>query len=176
METQKNLRKLTQRYLLTIIHYYNYNNLILIAFIVSYRIVLYCVVLCCNNLLTKADVLSDPRKRALYNEFGPSLGGPGSESAADGPGFPSGSGFYGGFRGHTPERGEDVSHNMNVSLEDLYNGKLIKLVINRNKVCVSCNGRGCKEGSRLMSCSTCNGRFYFHSFTVCFSSYYAYKS
>jgi len=46
---------------------------------------------------------------------------------------------------------------LKVTLEDLYNGKTVKLAINRNKLCEDCDGRGGKEGCEK-ACSECNGR------------------
>ena len=58
--------------------------------------------------------------------------------------------FFGGGRGRRsgPRRGEDVNHPLKVSLEDLYNGKTVKLAITRqvivgeSKMCHSCDGKG----------------------------------
>jgi DnaJ family protein A protein 2 len=44
-----------------------------------------------------------------------------------------------------------------VSLEDLYNGKTVKLAVNRDVICGPCEGRGGAEGAEK-SCETCNGR------------------
>ena len=68
--------------------------------------------------------------------------------------------FFGGGRGRGksgPTRGEDITHPLKASLEDLYNGKTVKLAINRNKLCEECDGRGGKEGCEK-SCYDCNGR------------------
>jgi DnaJ family protein A protein 2 len=46
---------------------------------------------------------------------------------------------------------------LKASLEDLYNGKTVKLAINRNKLCEECDGRGGKEGAEK-ECSDCHGR------------------
>jgi DnaJ homolog subfamily A member 2 len=60
--------------------------------------------------------------------------------------------FFGGGRGRRasagPRRGEDVNHPIKVSLEDLYNGKTVKLAINRQvlvgepRMCSTCDGQG----------------------------------
>jgi len=69
--------------------------------------------------------------------------------------------FFGGGRGKKgpsgPQKGEDIQHPLKVSLEDLYNGKTVKLAINRDKMCSDCNGKGGKDGCEK-SCSDCNGR------------------
>lgn len=107
-----------------------------------------------------AEVLCDEEKRALYDKYGKDGvegGGGGQHESAD----DIFSMFFGGGRGgggrRGPTRGEDINHPLKASLEDLYNGKTVKLAINRNKLCEECDGRGGKEGCEK-SCSDCNGR------------------
>jgi len=106
-----------------------------------------------------AEVLCDEEKRALYDKYGKDgveSGGGGHESADD-----IFSMFFGGGRGgggrRGPTRGEDITHPLKASLEDLYNGKTVKLAINRNKLCEECDGRGGKEGCEK-ACYDCQGR------------------
>lgn len=104
-----------------------------------------------------AEVLCDEEKRKLYDQYGKEgveNGGGGHESADD-----IFSMFFGGGRGRRtgPTRGEDIVHPLKVSLEDLYNGKTVKLAINRNKLCEECDGRGGKEGAER-DCGDCHGR------------------
>jgi len=64
----------------------------------------------------------------------------------------------GGGRGRRgPQKGEDIVHSIKASLEDLYNGKTVRLAISRNKPCPDCEGRGGKEGAEK-TCTDCNGR------------------
>lgn len=64
----------------------------------------------------------------------------------------------GGGRGRRgPQKGEDIVHSVKASLEDLYNGKTVRLAISRNKPCPDCEGRGGKVGAEK-TCSDCNGR------------------
>ena len=56
-----------------------------------------------------------------------------------------------------PQKGEDIVHSIKASLEDLYNGKTVRLAISRNKRCGDCEGRGGKEGAEKI-CSDCSGR------------------
>lgn len=94
------------------------------------------------------EVLSDPETRAKYDKFG-------LEGLEEGGGGGGGqedlfSMFFGGGRGRSagPRRGEDINHPLKVSLEDLYNGKTVKLAITRQviigsaKVCTDCDGQG----------------------------------
>ena len=46
---------------------------------------------------------------------------------------------------------------MKASLEDLYNGRTIRLAISRNKPCTDCEGRGGKEGAEK-TCTQCKGK------------------
>ncbi|KAF9601420.1 hypothetical protein IFM89_019853 [Coptis chinensis] len=113
------------------------------------------------------EVLSDPDKRDLYDQFG--------EDALKEGGFPGGGGghdpfdifssFFGGSspfggggssRGRRQRRGEDVVHPLKVTLEDLYNGTSKKLSLSRNVLYSKCNGKGSKSGAS-MTCSSCQG-------------------
>jgi len=66
--------------------------------------------------------------------------------------------FGGGRRQQGPVQGEDIIHPINVSLEDLYNGKSVKLAITRNIICSKCSGSGSKKPGAVTQCPSCNGR------------------
>jgi DnaJ family protein A protein 2 len=68
-----------------------------------------------------------------------------------------GGGAGGSSRRRGPQKGEDINHAVKASLEDLYNGKNVRLAISRNKPCTDCDGRGGKVGAEK-SCSDCQGR------------------
>lgn len=107
------------------------------------------------------EVLSDPKKRELYDE--------GGEEALSGAGGGGGSFhnpmdifdmFFGGhFRsgGGRERKVRDMIHQLPVTLEQLYNGHVKKLKVSRNVVCSKCNGIGGAKGS-VVQCSTCKGR------------------
>ena len=96
--------------------------------------------------------MSDPETRATYDKYGLE----GLEEGGGGGGGGSHedlfSMFFGGQgrggRAQGPRKGEDVNHPLKVSLEDLYNGKTVKLAITRQvivgsaKVCSGCDGQG----------------------------------
>ena len=66
----------------------------------------------------------------------------------------------GGQRGNQrqgPRKGKDMTHALKVSLEDLYKGKVSKLALQKQVLCVKCDGKGGKDGA-VKSCSGCNGR------------------
>lgn len=103
-------------------------------------------------------VLGDPRKRQLYDEHGEQ-----AVSEGAGPGdFHSPMDIFemffggGGGRSRGPTRGKDTVYQLPVKLEDLYNGAVRKLAINRNNLCPKCDGRGGKPGA-VQTCRTCNG-------------------
>ncbi len=67
-------------------------------------------------------------------------------------------GHGGGGRGPAgPKKSKPVMHPLKLSLEDLYKGKSTKVVVNRDRICVKCEGRGGKAGA-VETCSSCNGR------------------
>ena len=98
------------------------------------------------------EILSDPEKRKQYDEYG--LEGVDDEGGAQQRGedlfsmFFGGGGRGGGARARGPRKGPSVNHPIKVSLEDLYNGKTVKLAVNRKvivgeaKECERCDGRG----------------------------------
>lgn len=56
-----------------------------------------------------------------------------------------------------PKRGKDVVYQMSVTLEQLYNGAVKKLAINKKANCKKCEGRGTKEQKGPGHCHTCKG-------------------
>jgi len=70
--------------------------------------------------------------------------------------------FFGGGGGASPfgsrqeHRGKNLVHQLAVSLEELYNGAVRKLALQKNVVCDKCEGRGGKKGA-VSKCTTCNG-------------------
>nr|KYP39713.1 DnaJ protein isogeny ANJ1 [Cajanus cajan] len=103
-----------------------------------------------KELAQAYEVLSDPEKREIYDQYGEDAlkegmgGGGGGHDPFDifssffGGGSPFGSG--GSSRGRRQRRGEDVVHPLKVSLEDLYLGTSKKLSLSRNVICSKCSG------------------------------------
>ncbi|XP_031396842.1 chaperone protein dnaJ 3-like [Punica granatum] len=118
------------------------------------------------------EVLSDPEKREIYDQYGEDAlkEGMGGGGAAHDPFdiFETffGGGFGGGFggrfggasssRGRRQKRGEDSVQHLRVSLEDLYNGTMKKLSLSRNILCPKCKGKGTKSGVSA-ECHGCEG-------------------
>ncbi|PWZ25056.1 DnaJ [Zea mays] len=111
------------------------------------------------------EVLSDPEKREIYDQYGEDGlkegmgGGGGMHDPFDifQSFFGGGSPFGGGnSRGRRQQRGDDVVHPLKVSLEDLYNGTSKKLSLSHNVFYSKCNGKGSKSGASSR-CAGCQG-------------------
>ncbi|CAL9194527.1 unnamed protein product [Musa hybrid cultivar] len=117
-----------------------------------------------KELAQAYEVLSDPEKREIYDQYGEDAlkegmrGGGGGHNPFDiFESFFGGSPFGGGSsRGRRQRRGEDAIHPLKVSLEDLYSGISKKLSLSQNVICQKCKGKGSKSGAS-MSCSGCEG-------------------
>lgn len=112
-----------------------------------------------KEISSAAETLCDPEKRKLYDQYGKEglEGGGGGEGQSPEDIFSMFFGGGGGRRRAGPQKGEDIVHSIKASLEDLYNGKTVRLAIARNKPCVDCEGRGGKVGAEK-PCQDCNGR------------------
>ncbi len=122
------------------------------------------------------EVLSDPEKRARYDQFGhagvdPSYGG-GAAGGMDGFGgfgdmgdilenIFGGFGFGGGSTrssANAPRRGADIQEAVIINFMDACKGKKQEVRVNRMTVCDACNGSGAAVGSSVEVCPDCQGR------------------
>ena len=116
-------------------------------------------------------VLSDPEKRARYDQFGHQgvgAGGPG--------GFPGGAGFgdfgdlfndlfgdlFGGGGGRRRsggrgQRGADLRYDYPIDLFDVLNGHDATIELAKTMPCEPCNGSGAKPGTEPERCGRCDG-------------------
>ncbi len=110
------------------------------------------------------EVLSDPQKRAAYDQFGHAgvdgsqgAGFGGGESFSDIFGDVFGDIFGGGRSRGGTNRGSDLRYNLELSLEEAVAGTEAKIRIPVMSTCGECQGSGAKKGSTPVTCSTCNG-------------------
>lgn len=125
------------------------------------------------------DVLSDPQKRAKYDQFGHAGVDP---SYAGGAGGYSYGGGFGGFDGgidlgdifdsifgggssrrsspNGPTRGSDIAVNLDISFMEACKGVSHDIEITRSEPCDSCNGSGAKAGTTPKTCPDCHGTGY----------------
>ena len=118
------------------------------------------------------EVLSDPNKKARYDQFGfagvdPSYGG-GAGGGFDGSfdfgdlGDIFGSFFGGGFGGrrtnpNAPQRGESIRLSLAISFEEAAFGCEKEVSVDRTESCGTCHGSGCAAGAEPENCSVCHG-------------------
>ncbi len=114
------------------------------------------------------EVLSDPQKRAQYDQFGHaglSGGGFGGGFNGFGAGSPFGdifSDIFGDiFAGQRQKgrgrRGDDLQYNMEISFEEAAFGIEKSIDIPYAKRCDTCSGSGAKPGTEPKVCPTCRG-------------------
>jgi molecular chaperone DnaJ len=124
------------------------------------------------------EVLSDAKKRQLYDHYGEAgvsgAGGAGPFGAG-GPFGGAGAGvdvgdvfgdlfesFFGGQGGgggggRGQRRGADLKAQVEISLEDAYAGTQSALHFDRNAPCGTCHGSGAKPGAQPKRCAQCRG-------------------
>ena len=114
------------------------------------------------------DVLKDGDKRAAYDRFGHAAFEQGGMGGAHGFSADFGStfadifeGIFGmpGGRGRSSgrERGSDLRYNMEITLEDAFEGKTAQVRIPTSVTCEGCSGSGAKAGTKPKTCATCGG-------------------
>jgi molecular chaperone DnaJ len=131
------------------------------------------------------DVLSDSKKRALYDQYGfysenfkEHAGGQGRGFSEE---FPGGfhfagmdfgesgqssmrdvfSEFFGGgaarSRASGPAKGADIEHHLNISFLESIRGLSARIVLNRHNACSVCDGSGLDRSAGQQTCSRCQG-------------------
>jgi molecular chaperone DnaJ len=121
------------------------------------------------------EVLSDPQKRAAYDQYG--------HAAFDrraGGGFGAGGGFhdpfeifrevfgggnifddlFGGGRSDPsqPQRGSDLRYDLELTFEEAAHGCEKEISVSKLEACDACQGSGAEAGSRTRTCHVCGGR------------------
>ncbi|PFG05644.1 molecular chaperone DnaJ [Bacillus sp. es.034] len=115
------------------------------------------------------EVLSDDQKRAQYDRFGHTDPNQGFGGGAD-----FGGGGFGGFEDifntffggggggrrrdpNAPRQGADLQYTMSLTFEEAVFGKETEIEIPREEECDTCHGSGAKPGTKVNTCSHCNG-------------------
>lgn len=107
--------------------------------------------------------LSDPETRKIYDRYG-AEGVKKHQTNKDNPHqqghdpFDIFSRFFGGGGGGGPRRGPNKAFNLEVGVEDFYNGKTFELEYQRNVLCSHCDGSGAESPAHIHTCETCGGR------------------
>ncbi len=124
------------------------------------------------------EVLSEPQKRAAYDQYGHAAFDPRSRGFRPGAGgfhdpfeifrevFGSGTGgsifddLFGGGRGDPtgPQRGADLRYDMQITFEEAVMGSEKEVSLTKLEACEACHGSGGESGSGRRTCPTCNGR------------------
>lgn len=127
------------------------------------------------------EVLSNPQKRKMYDQFGTAD----PQSGFGGAGGPFGGGtytystsgfgdfgdfgdlgdifssFFGGRQSarnnNGPRKGADLNMNMSITFEESFLGVEKEVVITRNETCEVCHGTGAKPGTSPIKCPDCHG-------------------
>lgn len=116
------------------------------------------------------DVLSDPQKKANYDQFGTEDG-----PQFNGGGFGGGSGGFSGFggfedifsqffgggtranRANMPIDGEDITMRLDITFEESIKGAEKSVKVYRNEKCSNCKGTGASDPSKIVTCPDCKG-------------------
>ncbi|KAF8623722.1 hypothetical protein AX17_007419 [Amanita inopinata Kibby_2008] len=119
-----------------------------------------------QEMLAAYEILNDSQSREIYDRYGmdglSKTAGPGMDANDLFAQF-----FGGGFSfdsapgtsfGRGRRKGQDSVIPYEVSLEDLYNGKSVKVNMEKEAVCGQCKGSGARGNAKPKSCSTCDGK------------------
>src|ERR1700757_3636383 len=125
------------------------------------------------------EVLSDPQKKQMYDQFGhaANAGGAGGPGGFDFSGFGAGGasindifgdifgdlfGAQGGPRGRGGRRrartGEDLRTQVDITFEEAAFGAEKVITIPKTVECETCHGSGAKPGTEPKTCAQCQGR------------------
>jgi len=122
------------------------------------------------------EILSDPQKRAAYDQYGHAAFDPRARARGGSPGdfhdpfdifrevFGGAGGsifenmFGGGGDPSAPQRGDDLRYDLEISLEEAALGCEKEISVTKLDKCDSCDGAGAEPGSKMRQCGTCGGR------------------
>ncbi|MDR3459369.1 MAG: molecular chaperone DnaJ [Verrucomicrobiae bacterium] len=122
------------------------------------------------------EILSDPQKRAAYDQYGHAAFDPRARARGAGAGdfhdpfdifrevFGGAGGsifenmFGGGGDPSAPQRGDDLRYDLEISLEEAALGCEKEISVTKLDKCDVCAGAGAEPGSKMRQCGTCGGR------------------
>lgn len=108
------------------------------------------------------DTLSDPQKKAHYDQFGHTdpnqgFGGGGDFGGGFGDIFDMFFGGGGRRNPNAPRQGADLQYTMTLEFKEAVFGKETEIEIPREETCQTCTGSGAKPGTKPETCSHCGG-------------------
>lgn len=118
------------------------------------------------------EVISDPQKRAAYDQYG--FAGVNQNAGGGGGGYGGGFGArdfsdifgdaFGDFFGQAggqgrnrASRGADLRYNLTITFEEAAFGKEATIKLPKAELCETCSGSGAKPGTQPKVCPTCRG-------------------
>ena len=125
------------------------------------------------------EALSDPEKRAAYDQYGHAAFDPRQRA---GRGFGGAGSFHdpfdifrevfgaggggifdsffgsGGHDPSAPQRGDDLRYDLEITLEEAALGCEREISVKKLDRCETCDGSGMEHGSKIKMCATCGGR------------------
>ena len=127
------------------------------------------------------EALSDPQKRAAYDQYGHAAFDPRQRAGRGFSGGFGGGGFHdpfdifrevfgaggggifesifgGGHDPSAPQRGDDLRYDLEITLEEAALGCEKEISVKKLDRCETCDGSGAEHGSKMRACPTCGGR------------------
>ena len=115
------------------------------------------------------EVLKDDQKRAAYDRFGHAAFDGHGGRGRGAPGFDFGASFTdvfddlfgefmgGGRRPRRSNRGQDLRYDLQITLEEAFNGRSAELRVPSSVACDTCGGTGAEAGTAPETCPACSG-------------------